>query len=113
MKKFIVLYHAPAELMAKMGNPSPEEMQKGMEPWMAWAARCGDQLVDMGSPLMGGQRLIPDGGSSDSKREVTGYSVLKAENMEEAKKLLQGHPHLAWDGSCEIEVHESMPLPGM
>jgi len=23
-----------------------------------------------------------------------------------------GHPHLAWDAACEIEVHEVMPLPG-
>jgi hypothetical protein len=29
-----------------------------------------------------------------------------------AKGLLEGHPHLEWDGTCEIEVHEVMPLPG-
>ena len=26
--------------------------------------------------------------------------------MEEALELLKGHPHLGWDESCEIEVHE-------
>jgi len=111
MKKFIVIYHAPAEAVAQMANASPEEMAKGMEPWMAWAAKCGDQLVDLGSPLMGGQKVLPDGTSQNSDREVTGYSVLMAENMEGAKALIEGHPHLAWTGGCEIEIHESMPLP--
>jgi hypothetical protein len=33
--------------------------------------------------------------------------------MEEAKKLLQDHPHLGWNAACSIEVYEAMPLPGM
>ena len=31
MKKFIVLYHAPAELMEESMKASTEESQKGME----------------------------------------------------------------------------------
>ena len=95
MKKFIVIYHAPAEAMAQMANVTPEEMQEGMKHQMDWAAKCGDQLVDMGTPLMGGQRVLPDGTSQDSTREVTGYSVLLANDMAEAKSLVDGHPHLA------------------
>ncbi len=112
MKKFIILYHAPGEALAKMAAPTPEEMKKGMEPWMAWAAKCGDKLVDMGTPLMGGQRLNPDGGSAASARGVCGYSILNANDMAEAKSLLKGHPHLGWAADCEIEVHEATPLPG-
>ena len=78
--------------MEQMSNASPEEMKAGMEPWMAWAAKCGEGLVDLGAPLVG-------------------YSILQAEDMEGAKALLEGHPHLEWTGGCEIEVHESMPLP--
>ena len=112
MKKFIVTYHAPEDFMAQSANADPAEMEKGMEAWMAWAAKCGNQLVDMGTPLMGGQKLNPDGKSENSQRQVCGYSVLQAENMKEAKSLLIDHPHLQWNGACEIEVHESMPLPG-
>ncbi|MFY0644368.1 MAG: hypothetical protein JXR19_07860 [Bacteroidia bacterium] len=113
MKRFIVIYHAPAEAMEATANATEEEMKAGMEPWMAWAAKCGDQLVDMGTPLAGGQRLQPNGSSQDSSKEVTGYSILEASNMEEAKSLLAGHPHLGWGEGCEIEVHETMALPGM
>ena len=113
MKNYLVIYHAPAEALAESANQTPEEMAEGMKPWMVWAEKCGDQLVDLGTPLMGGQRLSPDGGSSASEKEVVGYSILKADSMEVAEGLLAGHPHLAWTGGCTIEVHESMPLPGM
>lgn len=113
MKKFMVLYHAPADALAQSANATPEEMQKGMEPWMAWAAKCGDKLIDLGTPLMGGQKMIPGGSSQNSNREVCGYSVLMAANMDEAKSLIKGHPHLEWTDGCEIEIHESMDLPGM
>ena len=51
MKKFIVIYHAPADAMEQTANTSPEDQAKGMEMWMQWAQKCGDKLVDMGAPL--------------------------------------------------------------
>lgn len=113
MKKFIVIYHAPSDAMQQTAGMSKEDQAKGMEGWMQWAQKCGNQLVDMGSPLMNGQALAPDGKSKNSDKNVAGYSILQAESMEKAKALLQGHPHLAWNADCSIEVHETMPLPGM
>jgi len=69
-------------------------------------------LVDLGSPLTGGQKLSPSA-STNSNLNIAGYSILQAGNMEEAKKLLQGHPHLGWNAACTIEVYETMPIPGM
>lgn len=109
MKNYIVLYHAPAS-WELMNDPSPEDMEKGMESWMKWAAECGDGLVDMGTPLGGGQRLSKSG-SSSSDKGVIGYSILQAENIDAAKAMLQGHPHLDFAAGCEIEVHESVPTP--
>jgi hypothetical protein len=40
MKKFIVIYHASASAMEKMQDSSPDDMKKGMEQWMGWAAGC-------------------------------------------------------------------------
>ena len=110
MNKYIVIYHATTSAAEQMANATPEDFQKGMEPWMAWAARCGDGLVDMGAPLGGGQKLTRSG-SVGSNRQVVGYSVLQAESMDAAKALLSGHPHLEWDAACEIEVHEALPMP--
>ena len=110
MGKYLVLYHAPRSAVEAMANVTPEEIQKGMEPWMAWAERCGDSLVDIGAPLGGGQKLTKSG-NTPSDKGVTGYSILEAENMEAAQALLAGHPHLDWEAGCEIEVHEAVPLP--
>ena len=113
MKKFIVIYHATNDAMKAMASASKEEQAKGMEGWMKWAQKCGSQLVDMGAPLMGGQALDPKGTSKNSSKEVTGYSILQAKDMKDAMSLLQGHPHLAYGAACSIEVHETMPVPGM
>ena len=109
MNKYIVVYHAPGNLMEQVASMSPEEIQKGMEPWHAWMEARGDALVDGGTPLAGGQNISESGWTS-SDREVTGYSILQAEDMESAKAMLDGHPHLDWAKGAEIEVHEMMPM---
>ncbi|MFC2099074.1 hypothetical protein ACFLSP_04940 [Bacteroidota bacterium] len=43
----------PEELL--WSESSAEEKEKGMEEWMAWAVKCGDKLIDFGTPMMGGQ----------------------------------------------------------
>ena len=112
MKKFIVLYHAAEEAAKKMTSATPEEMKAGMAPWMEWAKRCGSNLVDFGTPLGNGKK-VTKAGTSPSNKEVIGYSILQANSMDEAVEMLKGHPHLDWVDSCEIEVHESLPTPGM
>lgn len=112
MKKFMVIYHAPITAMQQTQDASPEEMAKGMEAWMVWAKQCGDKLLDMGTPLTGGLKVLPGGASDSSEKGVCGYSVLQAESIEDAKALLVDHPHLGWNEAYEIEIHESMPLPG-
>ena len=105
MKKYLVLYHMPTSFVEMAKNADPAEMKAGMEAWMAWFARCGDQLVDMGTQLSGGRRLTASG-SSPSQRNVVCYSIVQAESMEAAEALLADHPHLAWSPDCEVEVHE-------
>jgi hypothetical protein len=84
-----------------------------MEAWMKWAQKSGEQLVEMGAPLMNGELISPDGTSKKSRKNVTGYSIVQAETLEKAKKLLKGHPHLKANAECTIEIHESMPIAGM
>ncbi|PZC46327.1 MAG: YCII-related domain-containing protein [Chloroflexi bacterium] len=110
MPNYVVIYHANESAMEQMSGATPEQMAEGMKPWMDWAAKCGDGLVDMGTPLGGGQRLSQSG-SAASDKGVVGYSILQAENMDAAKALLAGHPHLGWNVGCDIEVHESFAIP--
>src|SRR5262245_48870967 len=100
MKKFIVIYHAPMTAISQTASMTAEQQAKGMDAWMDWAKKCGDKLVDLGTPLANGVELLPGGSSSPSTKNVTGYSILQANDMNEAKSLLQGHPHLGWNAEC-------------
>lgn len=113
MKKYIVTYNAPMDASWKTEESSPEEMEKGMQAWMAWAQKCGDKLVDFGTPLGNGITFGPGGSSATSESRIIGYSILQSESVEEVTELLKDHPHLAWNAACEIEVHESLPVPGI
>lgn len=113
MKKFIVLYHAPAEAMNQTANMKPENQAKSMDAWMQWVKNCGDKLIDLGSPLINGQHLGANTPSKNSNNNVVGYSILQTEDMDEAKALLQVHPFLSENPDFSIEVHEATPLPGM
>jgi len=114
MKKFLVTYHVPASAMAQMEGATPEQQAEGMKQWMDWAQRTGDHLVDMGTPLMPGQQIHPGNTATNSNREFSGYSILQANDMEEAKTLMNGHPHInGWNKDATIEVSEAMPIPGM
>ena len=112
MKQFIVTYHAPVDAAWRTAESTPEEREEGMKAWMAWAEKCGNRLVDFGSPLGNGLRFRPGGQVEDSNSTIIGYSILQTESMEEARELCLDHPHLDWNAACEIVVHESLPVPG-
>jgi hypothetical protein len=113
MKKFIVIYHAPSDEIKEAEKPTPEQQAKAMEEWKKWAEKCGNRLLDLGAPLANGQHLSPDGKRKKSDKNVAGYSILRAESLEDVVELLKGHPHLNWRTGCSIEVHETIPMPEM
>ena len=107
MSKFMVLYRSPVAALEMLQSVSPEEMREGMEQFQAWMAKLGDGLVEMGSPLGVGVTSSRAGNSpTPTEGDITGYSIIEAGSMDEALKMLKGHPHLGWHEACEIEVHE-------
>ncbi len=113
-KRFLIIYHAPIDAMEQTVSASPEEMAEGMALWKEWAKRAGSRLVDLGAPLVNGKRIQPNGSTGSSTKDVTGYSLLEAEDWEELMDLLTGHPHISgWHPDATIEVHETMLIPGM
>ena len=111
LKKYLITYHSPASAIKKMQTATKEEMEAGMAEWMNWANKCGNQLLDMGSPLTGGLTLKGEEFKA-STRKVTGYSIIQAPTIAGAKKLIKGHPHLSWARGCEIELHEMINMGG-
>jgi len=93
MKKFLVLYHAPKDAIAQNANMTPEQAGTGYANVDGPGKKnVGDKLVELGILFMNGQKISHDGSVANSDKDVAGYSILQAENMDEAKSLLQGTP---------------------
>lgn len=110
MKKFIILYNGPATPAEQM---PPEQSKAIMEKWAEWMGKIGDAMLDMGQPMANGEAVIDDG-SAGKATELSGYSIIQAQDMEAAKKLVEDHPFLSdKSGKFSVEVFELLPLPGM
>jgi hypothetical protein len=110
MGKYLVLYNSPISAAEMMANSTPEEMKAGMDAWNDWGATVGDALVDFGLPL-GSSNRVEGGSASPGSSEARGYSIIQAESLEAATKLLEDHPQLHQpDGT--IDVFETLEMPG-
>jgi|SRR5581483_541877 len=110
MKKFILLYNGPATPPEQM---DPSKRDAIMAKWGEWMQKVGSAMVDMGQPMANGQ-AVTDDGSSRAALQLSGYSIIQAEDMESAKKLVEDHPFLSdKTGDFSVEIFELMPVPGM
>ena len=108
MAKYLLLYMSSVSAEEQMAGATPEEIQKGMEPWMAWFGKHGAAITDGGNPLAHGN-VFTKTGSSDSTSHVAGYSFIEAANADEAAKVVADHSHFMMDGNT-IEMLEVIPM---
>lgn len=103
MANFLLLYHGG-------GMPTTdEEKNKVMAAWGEWMKQVGDNLVDAGNPTSNIMTVTQDGAKDFSGDKVTGYSVVKAESMEDAVKCAQMVPVVADGGSVDVcETFDAM-----
>jgi hypothetical protein len=112
MKKYLVLYRSSTPALEMMASATPEQMQAGMEDWRRWSERAGDAIVDLGSPAGAATSIgAPSGSIADT--EVTGFSILQADDLPTITKLLEDHPHLKTPGKSSITAIELLSMPGM
>jgi hypothetical protein len=95
MKKFVFLY-------GSVGDQTPESMQA----WMSWFDSIGGNLVDPGNPFGPGRVVTADGVTdAGDDQVVSGYTIVNAESIEAAEKLLDGHPMVQG-----IRIYEALPM---
>jgi len=104
MKRFLALYMAPAAEFEKiMTTFTPEQMQEGMDEWMKWMKAHQTHLADNGAPL-GKTKRVDAKGSTNTKNEIGGYSIVQADSHDAAAKVFgKDHPHLQIPGAW-IEI---------
>jgi hypothetical protein len=112
MARFMLLYQSDAQAEDLMADASPEQMQAGMDEWLAWRERAGGpEAVEFGLPLQP-RTHFEDGHVTDSHSHASGYSIVTARTLDDVVELISDHPHLNRAGSS-IEVLELLPMPGM
>jgi hypothetical protein len=107
MKKFLVLFRAPAKSIEQMMKATPEQQKVGMDRWMTWSKTAAEALVDMGAPLGKTARVTKEEGVSPTANDLCGYSILEAESKEALAELLKGHPHFIMPGAT-IDLVEAL-----
>lgn len=98
MKKFVLLYRGTRDQL-----PTDESTAA----WIEWFASLGDKVVDAGNPF-GQGREVSAGGTAElapSDDGVTGYTLINAQDIDEAEKIALSHPTVP-----SIQVFEAMPM---
>lgn len=114
MKDFLLVFRQ--EPQSKDAQPSPEEMQANTKKWMDWIGGIAAQnkLADRGNRLMATgkvvkpNQVVTDGPYTEIKEAIGGYSIIKAETIEEAVELAKGCPIFKFGGNVEVREINAM-----
>src|SRR5205085_2532767 len=110
MNDYLFIYRIGEDATQVMASRSPEEMQAVTQQWMDWIggiaaqnklADRGNRLFSTGKVLRPGN-VVADGPYTEIKEFISGYSIVKAESIEEATNLAKGCPGLTFGGNVEI-----------
>lgn len=114
MKKFIAIYYGTPASMEQWAKLTPEakadRQREGIKVWASWAEKNSKMIKDVGNPL-GKTKRVDGEGISDTKNQLTAYTIVEAETHEEAAKLFVKHPHFEIFPGESIEIMECLPLP--
>jgi hypothetical protein len=90
---------------------SPEEGKQNMAKYMEWIASLGENAVSPMNPFMNTHTVKPDGtASAGTTTKMSGFTIIKADSMDDALSVAKSCPFLEIGGS--LEVSELMQMPG-
>ena len=73
-----------------------------------WFEGLGNAVLDAGNPFAACKSVAADGSVRDGgAHELTGYSIVRADNLTAAAEMVSGGPGLA---NATIEVYETVPF---
>ena len=116
MKKFLAVYIGTADALTKWqalnDAAKKEREQAGMNAWHEWGTQHKKVILDMGAPLGKTKRINPKG-ISDTKNQLTGYTIVEAESHDAAAKIFLNHPHFSMFPGDSVEIMECLPIPNL
>jgi hypothetical protein len=111
LKKFLVLYLAPVEVLANWAKTDPatrkaaEEKMRGE--WQRWMAEHA-KMISV-TEAAGKTKAITSVGVGDTRNDIMLYSIVEAESHDVAAQAFASHPHLGIPQSS-IQVMEVRAL---
>ena len=100
MSKFVFLYQGGSDVADS--EPTAEVMAA----WHEWFDGIGSHIVDSGNPFGQGREVTGGAGVpvTSTMTPATGYTIVNADSIDEAEKLLVGCP------SAVTRVYEALPM---
>ena len=117
MKNFLAIYLGSTDSRHRKEWDQLDEATRqkrtetGMKAWGDWMVKHHAAVVVEGGPL-GKTKRTSAHGVGDTKNNMTGYIVVKADSQEAAAKMFEDHPHFSIFPGESIEVMEILPIPG-
>lgn len=116
MPNFLLLLHNNVD---QPRPSSPDDIMSMMKAYMAWTDKLraegryqsGQKLTyDAGKTLRqsGGRVAVTDGPYAESKEIVGGFYLITAKDYDEACRVAQTSPHLAYGGRIEVRQIDEM-----
>ncbi|HEX5151608.1 MAG TPA: YciI family protein [Parafilimonas sp.] len=107
MKEFLLLFRTDYE---KVSKASVEQAEAMMKKWMDWLGGIAAQnkLASKGNRLQSSGRIVKsdnivtNGPYTDIKESIGGYTIIKADNYDEAVEMAKGCPVLLAGGNVEV-----------
>ncbi|MES2389077.1 MAG: YciI family protein [Bacteroidota bacterium] len=115
MNDFLLIFrNGPSQ---RTERPSETEMAAIMDAWKNWMGGlfAAGKMVNPGNPLeMTGKvvkagHLVTDGPFAEVKELVGGYTIIKADSLEEAAELTKGCPVFN-DPAGSVEIRQLIPI---
>lgn len=114
LKKFLVLYLAPVEVLAGWAKTEPAVKkaaeEKMRDEWQRWMSDHSKMITL--TEAAGKTKEIKSPGIADTKNDIMLYSIVEAESHDIAAKAFAHHPHLQIPQSS-IQVTEVRALGPM
>jgi len=103
MKKYVVMYRVPIEVMEKWRRETPPEEMKAQgekieKDMLAWFAAHKANIVDQGNPL-GKNTRMTSAGAEPQANDLNFYNVIQAESIDDVIAMHKDSPHIVIPGA--------------
>lgn len=103
MKKFVVMYRVPLEVMKEWKEKTPAEEMKAQnekleKEMFAWFDKNKANIVDQGNPL-GKNTRMTGAEAKPETNDLNFYNVVQAESIDDVIAMHKDSPHLTIPGA--------------